>query len=49
MSTFVWQVVDADTLETVQDVLQQPSILAVAVFMGSVRLIDNIHLYKEHS
>jgi pantothenate synthetase len=38
------QVIDAQTLEAVEDVRQQPSVIAVAAFFGSVRLIDNLEV-----
>ena len=41
------QVVEASTLEPVADIQGQPTILAVAILFGSVRLIDNIMLCKE--
>ena len=41
------QVVDASSLEPVADVSNQRSLVAVAVFFGSVRLIDNMLLSAE--
>jgi pantothenate synthetase len=38
------QVVNADTLQDVEDVCEQPTLVAVAAFFGSVRLIDNMEL-----
>lgn len=39
------QVVDADSLQPVEEVSSRAAMLAVAVFFGSVRLIDNIALH----
>lgn len=38
------QVVDAHTLEPVADVTKQSTVVAIAAFFGSVRLIDNLEL-----
>ena len=38
------QVVDAATLRDVEDIDEQEAVIAVAVFYGAVRLIDNMHL-----
>lgn len=40
------QVVHASTLEAVENVTAQPSVLAVAAHFGNVRLIDNLELRK---
>ena len=36
--------VDAQTLEPVEDVRKQSTVIAIAAFFGSVRLIDNLEL-----
>ncbi|KAK9915610.1 hypothetical protein WJX75_001468 [Coccomyxa subellipsoidea] len=38
------EVVDGSSLEKIQDVTKQPTLIAVAACFGSVRLIDNIEL-----
>ena len=38
------QAVDAATLNDVEDYQKQETVIAVAVFYGTVRLIDNIHI-----
>ena len=38
------QVVDAQTLEPVEDVTKQSTVIAIAAFFGSVRLIDNLEI-----
>ena len=35
---------DAQTLEPVDDIERQPTVIAIAAFFGSVRLIDNLEL-----
>ena len=42
------QVVDAQTLEPVEDVRKQATVVAIAAFFGSVRLIDNLELDAHH-
>ncbi|CAL5218733.1 g447 [Coccomyxa viridis] len=42
------EVVDAQTLEPVGDVRKQSTVIAVAAFFGSVRLIDNLELTAHH-
>lgn len=37
-------VIDADTLEKVEVINTRPTVIAIAIFIGSVRLIDNIQL-----
>ncbi|KAK9809084.1 hypothetical protein WJX72_009131 [[Myrmecia] bisecta] len=41
------EVVDAENLNTVEDLRKQPTLLAVAVKFGSVRLIDNIVIHPK--
>jgi len=41
---FLLQVVDAQTLEPVEDARKQPTVIAIAAFFGSVRLIDNLEI-----
>jgi len=41
---FLLQVVDAHTLEPVEDARKQPTVIAIAAFFGSVRLIDNLEI-----
>lgn len=38
------QVVDASSLQEVQDATKQPTLIAVAAYFGSVRLIDNLEI-----
>ncbi len=38
------QVMDAGELTAVQEVRDQPVVVAVAAFFGTVRLIDNIEI-----
>jgi pantoate--beta-alanine ligase len=38
------EIVDPDSLDSVQEI-SRPSLVAVAAFVGSTRLIDNIHLF----
>ena len=41
----IWrQVVDAHTLEAVENARNQPTLIAVAAFFGTVRLIDNLEV-----
>lgn len=37
-------IVDAETLEKVEEINTRPTVVAIAIFIGSVRLIDNIQL-----
>ena len=39
-------IVDAESLEKIEVINTRPTVIAIAIFIGSVRLIDNIKLIE---